>query len=69
MLQVLKPDGTLEERRIMVGVTDRVYAEVVSGLNEGDQVVVGRKPSASQLKAQQQQQQQNMQRMRPPGML
>lgn len=70
MLQVLKPDGTLEERRIMVGVSDRVYAEVVSGLNEGDQVVVGRKPSAGQLKAQQQQQQQNMPRnMRPPGML
>jgi len=69
MLQVLKPDGTLEDRRIMVGVTDRVYAEVVSGLAEGDQVVVGRKPSAGQLKAQQQQQQQNMQRMRPPGML
>ncbi|MFY8092429.1 MAG: efflux RND transporter periplasmic adaptor subunit [Niveispirillum sp.] len=69
MVQVLKPDGTVEERRIMIGVSDRVSAEVVSGLNEGDQVVVGRKPSAGQLKAQQQQQQQNMQRMRPPGML
>lgn len=69
MVQVLKADGTVEERRIMIGVSDRVNAEVVSGLNEGDQVVVGRKPSAGQLKAQQQQQQQNMQRMRPPGML
>lgn len=69
MVQVLKPDGAVEERRIMIGVSDRVNAEVVSGLNEGDQVVVGRKPSAGQLKVQQQQQQQNMQRMRPPGML
>ncbi|MFV3131069.1 efflux RND transporter periplasmic adaptor subunit [Niveispirillum sp. KHB5.9] len=69
MVQVLKADGTLEERRVMVGVADRVNAEIVSGLNEGDQVVVGRKPSSGQLKAQQQQQQQNMQRMRPPGML
>ncbi|MBP7334732.1 efflux RND transporter periplasmic adaptor subunit [Niveispirillum sp.] len=69
MVQVLKPDGTVEERRIMIGVSDRVNAEVASGLNEGDLVVVGRKPSAGQLKAQQQQQQQNMQRMRPPGML
>ncbi|OYQ31815.1 hypothetical protein CHU95_20570 [Niveispirillum lacus] len=69
MVQVLKPDGTVEERRIMIGVSDRVYAAVLSGLNEGDLVVVGRKPSAGQLKVQQQQQQQNMQRMRPPGML
>ncbi|AUN33326.1 efflux RND transporter periplasmic adaptor subunit [Niveispirillum cyanobacteriorum] len=69
MVQVLKADGTVEDRRIMIGVSDRVNAEVVSGLAEGDQVVVGRKPSAGQLKAQQQQQQQNMQRMRPPGML
>lgn len=69
MVQVLKADGTIEDRRIMIGVSDRVNAEVVSGLNEGDQVVVGRKPSSGQLKAQQQQQQQNMQRMRPPGML
>ncbi|MBJ7416469.1 MAG: efflux RND transporter periplasmic adaptor subunit [Niveispirillum sp.] len=69
MVQVLKADGTVEDRRIMIGVSDRVNAEVMSGLAEGDQVVVGRKPSAGQLKAQQQQQQQNMQRMRPPGML
>lgn len=69
MVQVLKPDGTVEERRIMIGVSDRVNAEVVSGLTEGEQVVVGRRPSSGQLKAQQQQQQQNMQRMRPPGML
>ncbi len=69
MVQVLKADGTLEERRIMIGVSDRVNAEVVSGLQEGETIVVGRKPTAAQLKIQQQQQQQNMQRMRPPGML
>lgn len=69
IVQVVKADGTLEERRIMIGVSDRVNAEVVSGLQEGETIVVGRKPSAAQLKVQQQQQQQNMQRMRPPGML
>lgn len=68
VVQVITADGKVEERRIMIGVSDRVNAEVISGLQEGDAIVVGRKPTADQLKAQQQQQQQNMQRMRPPGM-
>ncbi|MES2604099.1 MAG: efflux RND transporter periplasmic adaptor subunit [Pseudomonadota bacterium] len=38
---VVKSDGTQEERQIMVGVTSRVAAEVLSGLTVGEQVVAG----------------------------
>lgn len=38
---LVKADGTQEERQIMVGVTSRVAAEVISGLSVGDQVVAG----------------------------
>ena len=39
--RVLKDDGTEEQRRVVVGVTSRVSAEIISGLTEGDQVVAG----------------------------
>ncbi len=39
--QVLLPDGTTEQRRVVVGVTSRVSAEIISGLEEGDQIVAG----------------------------
>lgn len=38
---VVKEDGTQEERQIMVGVSSRVSAEVISGLSVGEQVVAG----------------------------
>jgi macrolide-specific efflux system membrane fusion protein len=38
---VMKDDGTREEREIMVGVTSRVAAEVVSGLQAGEKVIAG----------------------------
>lgn len=38
---VVKPDGSTEERNVMVGVTSRVDAEVLSGLQEGEQVIAG----------------------------
>ena len=34
-------DGTQEERQVMVGLTSRVAAEIVSGLREGEQVIAG----------------------------
>jgi macrolide-specific efflux system membrane fusion protein len=40
-VQVLKEDGTVEDRNVMVGVTNRVTAEVLSGLDEGEKVVIG----------------------------
>jgi macrolide-specific efflux system membrane fusion protein len=38
---VVKPDGRREERQVLIGVTSRVTAEVISGLQEGEQVVAG----------------------------
>ncbi len=38
---VANEDGSFESRDITVGVTTRVYAEILSGLVEGDQVVAG----------------------------
>src|SRR5579871_5103363 len=38
---VVGPDGTLEQRRVEVGLETSSDAEIVSGLSEGEQVVVG----------------------------
>lgn len=40
-VEVVLPDGGRETREIVVGAMDRVNAEVISGLKEGDQVVAG----------------------------
>lgn len=41
IVKVIAADGTQQEREVMVGVTSRVAAEVISGLQEGEQVVAG----------------------------
>jgi macrolide-specific efflux system membrane fusion protein len=41
LVTLVNPDGTQEERQVMVGLTSRVSAEIISGLREGDQVVAG----------------------------
>ena len=40
-VQYVLPDGKTEQREIIIGVSSRIAAEVVSGLKEGDQVVAG----------------------------
>lgn len=40
-VKVVNAKGVQEEREIMVGVTSRVLAEVISGLKEGEEVVAG----------------------------
>jgi len=40
---VLHEDGRSEERRVQIGVRNRVSAEIRSGLAEGERVVVGRR--------------------------
>ena len=40
-VRVFGADGTTTEREVMIGVTSRVSAEVISGLTEGEQVVAG----------------------------
>ncbi len=39
-VQVLSPDGVVEERLIQTGISDWQYTEVTDGLSEGEQVVV-----------------------------
>jgi membrane fusion protein, macrolide-specific efflux system len=38
--RVLKDDGDIEERHVTVGVTNRVFAEIKSGLSVGEKVVL-----------------------------
>lgn len=42
-VMVKKADGTLEPRRVVIGVNDRVIGEVIEGLEEGDEVVIGKR--------------------------
>ena len=39
-VQVMSPDGTIEQRAIKTGITDYVKTEVTEGLREGEQIVV-----------------------------
>ena len=39
-VQVVSPDGIIEERLIQTGISDSQYTEVTSGLSEGEQVVI-----------------------------
>jgi len=39
-IQVMSPDGTIEERAITTGISNWQYTEVTEGLSEGEQVVV-----------------------------
>jgi membrane fusion protein, macrolide-specific efflux system len=48
---VVHDDGMQETRTVRVGVTDRVNAEIVSGLSEGERVVVGMQTSDDAPKA------------------
>jgi macrolide-specific efflux system membrane fusion protein len=48
MVQVMKDDGTTEEREVRVGVVSRVAAEIVSGLEPGEKVITGTATAASQ---------------------
>jgi membrane fusion protein, macrolide-specific efflux system len=45
MARVVAADGAIEERVVTVGVTNRVAAEVKSGLSVGDQVILPTSPS------------------------
>jgi macrolide-specific efflux system membrane fusion protein len=40
-VQLVLADGTRETREVVVGATDRVNAEIISGLVEGDRVLAG----------------------------
>ena len=46
MVMVMKADGTVAPQPIVTGVSNRVIAQVLWGLNEGDKIVVGHKQAA-----------------------
>jgi hypothetical protein len=48
IVMVKKADGTLEQRQVVVGVNDRVRGQVIEGLNEGEEVVVGKRETEPQ---------------------
>lgn len=41
IVKVMNKDGDIEERKVLVGVTNRVQAQIVEGLQEGEKVVSG----------------------------
>jgi len=45
-VRVLTPGGKIEDRDITVGITNRVSAQVLSGLERGERVVIGAPPGA-----------------------
>jgi macrolide-specific efflux system membrane fusion protein len=45
--RVVTIDGAVEERVVTVGVTNRVAAEVKSGLSVGDQVILSASPTGA----------------------
>ena len=51
LVRVLNADGSTTERRVEVGLNDKVTAEVESGLAEGDQVVTGEMTAAQRAAA------------------
>jgi macrolide-specific efflux system membrane fusion protein len=50
-VRVVKSDGTLEEREVRVGVMSRVSAQILSGVEPGEQVVAGQAAPAAAAKA------------------
>ncbi len=52
-VKVIDQDGKIEQRKVELGVTNRVQMQVVSGLAEGDTVIIGLKlpPSAKRTQA------------------
>ncbi|CAN5907020.1 hypothetical protein BH11PSE8_BH11PSE8_44480 [soil metagenome] len=53
-VKVVTAEGVVQEREVMVGISNRVHAEILSGLNEGEKIVAGIKvPDAPKRSAQQ----------------
>jgi macrolide-specific efflux system membrane fusion protein len=40
-VRVVKADGSIEDREVKVGVMSRISAQIVSGLEPGEQVITG----------------------------
>lgn len=51
VVRVLTSTGQIEERKVKLGISNRVQIQVLEGLREGEKVVAGIKPPPSQAKA------------------
>ena len=40
-VEVVKADGTTQKQAVKTGITNRINTQIVSGVNQGDKVVVG----------------------------
>lgn len=58
-VRVLKEDGSVENRAVKVGIDNRVNAQILSGLKQGEQVIIGENNGK---------QGESGQRRRPPGL-
>lgn len=54
-VKLMREDGTVEEREITIGISNRVHAEVLSGLKEGERVIAGTREAETQRSAASQQ--------------
>lgn len=51
-VKVMAEDGQIEEREVTIGISNRVHAEVLSGLKEGERVIAGvREPEGARRSA------------------
>jgi macrolide-specific efflux system membrane fusion protein len=64
-VMVKKADGTLEARQVVIGVSDRVHGQVLEGLTEGEEVVVGKREEEAAAASATQTNTQNNQNFRP----
>jgi macrolide-specific efflux system membrane fusion protein len=48
VVQVVEPGGGVTRRTIKVGLNNKIMAEVISGLKEGERVVTGQKSADAQ---------------------
>jgi len=46
MVKVINAKGDIEERRVRVGVSNRVQAEILEGLSEGEEVIAGQRSTS-----------------------
>ncbi|CAN5441652.1 hypothetical protein BH11PSE9_BH11PSE9_26400 [soil metagenome] len=54
-VKVVSSEGVVQEREVTVGISNRVHAEILTGMNEGEKIVAGIKvPDAPKRSAQQQ---------------
>jgi RND family efflux transporter MFP subunit len=69
IVQLVNEEGQLEQRTIQTGISNWQYVEVVSGLNEGDKVMVPQTSATSSQNSSSSTSQQQNRMLRPGGIL